>query len=264
MLRMEKKQTLLLPLLIVVFLMVRFFFVRYINEWLELDTKSFTSAETLVYQAVWYLLPLLIILPLFYPLNRILPSLGLFKNPFNGFFPALILTSPMILAYPFIGSWPDWDLVQSTLILSLFAGFFEELFFRGFVFGQLFRKAGWGFIPAAALPGLFFAAGHLYQSNDVQGALTVFGVTFLGAAWFSWLFAESGYNIWLIVFLHFFMNLSWGMFSIDSTAAGSWIANIPRIITIGLSIAYILIFVRRKQKLQINRLNLLRNEAELI
>ena len=261
---MEKKQTLLLPILIFVFLTVRFFFVQYINDWLGLDTRSFTSAETLVYQAVWYLFPLLIILPIFYPLNKILPSLGLYKNPFNGLLTAVILTSPMILAYPFIGSWPDRDLVRSALILSLFAGFFEELFFRGFVFGQLFRKAGWGFVPAAAIPGLFFAAGHLYQSSDLQGAFVVFGITLLGAAWFSWLFAESGYNIWLIIFLHFFMNLSWGLFSIDSTAAGSWIANIPRIITIGLSIAYILIFVKRKQKLQINRLNLWRNETELI
>lgn len=77
MLRMEKKNALLLPILILVFLMVRYFFVQYINDWLNLDARSFTSAETLVYQAVWYLLPLLIILPLFYPLNKILPSPGI-------------------------------------------------------------------------------------------------------------------------------------------------------------------------------------------
>ena len=40
MLRMEKKQTLLLPILIFVFLTVRFFFVQYINDWLGLDTAD--------------------------------------------------------------------------------------------------------------------------------------------------------------------------------------------------------------------------------
>ncbi len=249
---LKMKRRTVLVLLILLALVLRLFFAGSLGQFLGIRG----AAMSLLYQAGWYLLPLLAIMLICYRPEKILPELGLSAPVWKGFIPALVITIPMSLSYAFLGEFPDINTAARTVGLSLFAGFFEELWFRAFVFGQLFRRAGWGFIPAVLVNGILFGLGHLYQSSDTGGSIMVFLVTFAGAAWFSWIFIESGGNLWLPVSLHFFMNLSWGLFSMDQTAAGGLAANIPRAITITLAILYILIFVRKGRPLRIRVENL--------
>lgn len=55
--------------------------------------------------------------------------------------------------------------IENLIAGTIIAGFMEELYFRGFQFGQLFRKTDLGFIPSIFLGALIFAPGHLYQSQ---------------------------------------------------------------------------------------------------
>ncbi|RMD72486.1 MAG: CPBP family intramembrane metalloprotease, partial [Bacteroidetes bacterium] len=123
-------------------------------------------------------------------------------------------------------------LVRGTLV----AGFMEELLFRGFLFGLLFRKAGWGFVPAALLGGILFGMGHLYQGHSLGEALGVFLVTALGGGWFAWLYVEWNYNLWVPIWLHVCMNLVWMLFELGDNALGGWLPNLFRALTIALTI----------------------------
>ena len=93
----------------------------------------------------------------------------------------------MFLGYAVIGQLsPSWTFLS---ILGVFAGAaMEEIVFRGFLFGQLFRKAAWGFIPAVLINAVIFGMGHLYQGNSLGETTGVFFVTLIGGVWFAWLY----------------------------------------------------------------------------
>ena len=164
----------------------------------------------------------------------------------------------MITGYAVIGEF-DRELSADEAFTWIFiAGMFEELVYRGFVFGQLFRYARWGFLPAALLAALAFGSLHLYQGHDPVSALTAFGVTALGSIFFSWLYVEWNYNLWSVIWLHTLMNLPWIVFRVSTSGAvGDIGANALRLCTIilaiGLTVAY-----KRKQglpyRIQINTL----------
>ena len=92
---------------------------------------------------------------------------------------------------------------------------------------------------------VFFGIGHLYQGESIGSVIGVFMVTFMGGMWFSWLFVEYGYNLWVPISYHFFMNLSWTVFDVSDSALGSLAPNIFRAATIALSIFLV---IRHKQK----------------
>ncbi len=112
------------------------------------------------------------------------------------------------------------------------AAFFEELYFRAFFFGQIFRKTRFGFITAIAIPSVIFASLHLYQGQGFSQLIGIFITTFIGSAWFAWLYVEWNYNLWIPVFLHLLMNFYWMLFSAGNDALGGWLSNIFRVITI--------------------------------
>ena len=171
---------------------------------------------------------------------------------------AVTATLLMITGYAVIGEF-DRELSADEAFTWIFiAGMFEELVYRGFVFGQLFRYARWGFLPAALLAALAFGSLHLYQGHDPVSALTAFGVTALGSIFFSWLYVEWNYNLWSVIWLHTLMNLPWIVFRVSTSGAvGDIGANALRLCTIilaiGLTVAY-----KRKQglpyRIQINTL----------
>ena len=136
----------------------------------------------------------------------------------------------------------------------------EEFLFRGFLFGILFRKLGWGFIPASVLGAVIFASGHLYQAGSFLEGIGIFMVTFMGAAWFAWLFIEWDENLWIPIFLHTLMNLSWVLFDVGGNALGDSQTNLYRAITIVLSVATTIVRNIRKKNFQINRKNLMVNK----
>lgn len=71
-----------------------------------------------------------------------------------------------------------WTIVLTAITATVGAPISEELFFRGLIFGGLLR---WGFLPAAALSSLLFAAVHL----DI-GSLVPFTIIGLTLAWVYW------------------------------------------------------------------------------
>ena len=193
-----------------------------------------------------------------------LQNLGLQSNIITGILTGIIFSAPM-----FIGSFLQLKLardirVPDLIAKTLLAGFFEELYFRGYLFGQLFRNTRLGFLPAILLCSVLFALSHLYQSHDPGTILGIFITTFMGSVLFAWLFVEWNYNLWVPIFLHSFMNLSWYIFAVSDNALGSLNANIFRGCTIALSIILTLVYKKRKgEKASINKRTLvIKKEAQ--
>lgn len=115
------------------------------------------------------------------------------KNPFEcwgvsrgfvrGWCVGLLCVLPMLILNGIFGhpvlSW------QKLIIGAVLAGLWEELIFRGFLFGLLFRYCNWGFVWAALPTTVIFTLGHFYQAHDLMSGLMVFGVTALGSLFFS-------------------------------------------------------------------------------
>lgn len=160
---------------------------------------------------------------------------------------AIVCTIPMFVGYAWIGTCNRELTMNHLLTRVVIAGFFEELVFRGFVFGQLFRTARWGFIPAALLTAAAFGSLHLYQGHDLVSALGAFTVTTLGSLFFSWIYVEWNYNLWTVIWLHTLMNLPWILFNVsDSGAVGNFSANALRISTLVLAIILTVLYKKRK------------------
>jgi membrane protease YdiL (CAAX protease family) len=189
-----------------------------------------------LYFYLWWLLPAVILTGLLYGYRNVFQTLGLDKGFFTGFVFASITVSPMLIGSALTGHVAEELKALSLLKKTVFAGFMEEFFFRGFLFGLLFRKAGWGFIPASLLGAAIFGTGHLYQGSGFAETAGIFLITALGAVWFAWLFAEWNNNLWIPVFLHILMNSSWTFFDVSDNALGGAYSNIFRAVTIALTI----------------------------
>ena len=201
------------------------------------------SIKALLLSLVTLILTIVVIRP-----KELFSFLGLSGNILKGFGIALLCVLPLYLVFPFFGN------LNTELTFSVFydrcilTGFKEELVFRAFMFGLLFRYAKTGFFWSVILPALYFGSVHLYQGHDALSALAAFGVTFIGALYFSWIYVEWNFNIWIPIGLHTLMNGAWHVFTMEGTevAAGGLVSNIVRIISIALAIA-ITIYYHKKR-----------------
>lgn len=180
--------------------------------------------------------------------KEVFSFLGLSGNILKGFGIALLCVLPLYIVFPFLGNLNTdlaFDVVYDRSILT---GFKEELVFRAFMFGLLFRYAKTGFFWAVILPALYFGSVHLYQGSDALSAFAAFGVTFIGAIYFSWMYVEWNFNIWIPAGLHMLMNGAWHIFTMEGTeiAAGGLISNIVRIASIALAIAVTLYYHKKR------------------
>ncbi|MEM9983392.1 MAG: CPBP family intramembrane glutamic endopeptidase, partial [Bacteroidota bacterium] len=184
-------------------------------------------------------------------------NLGLNKSLVKGFLLALLCTLPMYIGFSFVFDFNPNVSLNTILISVVSAGFFEELFFRGFLFGLPFRKTKLGFITAVFFGALYFGLLHLYQSNELNELLGIFLITFLGGILFAWVYTEWEFNIWAPVFLHMLMNLSWELFAVSDNALGGTYSNVFRVMTIGLVIVLTVLYKKRNGlKRAIHRKNL--------
>ncbi|MBK9292123.1 MAG: CPBP family intramembrane metalloprotease [Bacteroidetes bacterium] len=207
---------------------------RLINNIFDISIQH--SYLRMLYTYSWWLVPVGLATAAIFGISRVPAVLGLNHNPWKAFGFAAVVVSPMLISSALAGRVPD-DLTVIRLIqATLLAGLMEELLFRGFLFGLLFRFCGWGFVPASLAGALVFGLSHLYQGSNLAEASGVFLVTAMGAVWFAWLYIEWDNNLWVPVFLHILMNLSWTLFDMSSNALGSVYPNIFRILTIALSI----------------------------
>jgi uncharacterized protein len=193
-------------------------------------------------------------------LSAVPSAWGLRANALEAFGLAFVFCLPMLLGYAFFADFKPSITLSGFLIGCVWAAFSEELFYRGFVFGQLFRFGGWGYVTAGLLNALVFGSAHLYQAGDWGSAVGIFTITALGGLWFAWLYIEWGNNLWMPMAMHFFMNLWWETFEAGTDAAGGLMANVFRVATIAFSIVWT---VRRKHRigtgLEITRHRLMKN-----
>ena len=186
--------------------------------------------------------------------TNIFKSLGLLSSILTAIWTSLLFILPMFIGGLLFFKFNQRIDVENLIAGTIVAGFMEELYFRGFLFGQLFRKTNLGFIPSILFGALIFAFGHLYQSQNISELIGIFMVTFSGAVFFAWLYAEWNYNLWVPILTHTLMNLSWSLFEIDNTALGDLKANIFRGLTILTAITFTILYKRHKnQQLTINR-----------
>jgi CAAX amino terminal protease family. len=160
-----------------------FFVLWYFNIAVRPFEGCIGSSQTLHYTLNYLLAGLIPTWALFllHARRDIASSMGLSHGFGTGLLFAVTATLPMIAGYAVIGEF-DRELTADAAFTWIFiAGIFEELVYRGFVFGQLFRYARWGFLPAALLTALAFGSLHLYQGHDPVSALTAFGITALGS-----------------------------------------------------------------------------------
>ena len=193
--------------------------------------------------------------------TNIFKSLGLNGNILTAIGLSLIFTLPMFIGGLFFFKFSRAIEIDTLIAGTIVAGLFEELYFRGFLFGQLFRKTNFGFIPAIFFGALIFAAGHLYQSQNINELVGIFIITFAGAIFFAWLYVEWNYNLWVPIFTHTLMNLSWNLFAVDNSALGGLAANIFRGLTILTAILFTIWYKRKhNQPLAVNRRTLMRKK----
>jgi len=195
---------------------------------------------------LWWIVPTVIVTGLLFEFGNFFKETGLNKGFITGLILGAVAVLPMFLSSALAGSIPRdltfWQVVRATI----FPGFMEEYLFRAFLFGLLFRHMGWGFIPAALLGAFIFGLEHVYQGTSPGQSAAIFLVTALGGAWYAWLFTEWGNNLWIPVFLHTFMNLSWVLFEVEVNALGGWYSNIFRVITIAIATIFTIIHHKKK------------------
>jgi membrane protease YdiL (CAAX protease family) len=250
------KNKIVFSVIVIMAFLIAFYGKRILSEYFILSIAN--DYLKIAYFYLWWILPTTLITGLLYGFNTILGNIGIKKGVITGFLFSIVTVSPMFISSAFIGHIGENLKIVSLIQQTLLAGFMEEYLFRGFLFGLLFRKLGWGFIPASIVGAFIFGIGHLYQGSTFQETVGVFLVTSLGAVWFAWLYIEWNNNLWISIFLHILMNLSWALFEVSTNALGGGYTNLFRIITITLTIL-ITIKYNKENGLRINRKNLIKN-----
>ena len=226
-----------------------------IRQWIDNGFGQIGISHIVTYLIVG--VPVLMALYILHGFNTMISAVGLDKSVLRAIIFSLLCTLPMLIGYAVVFDFNHGFSLNQFLVTVLAAAFFEEMYYRGFLFGQLFRYTSFGFIPSVLIGAIVFGAVHVYQGHDIIESIGVFAITFMGAVLYAWVYVEWNYNLWVPIFLHLFMNLFWALFSAAENAMGGFYANLFRSITIALIIILTLTFKRRTHKsLSINRGNL--------
>ncbi len=228
------------------YFMINKSYFRTIRSWLDTHINQIGVSHIIAYIIVGA--PIIIGTVLIHRNSKIFESWGLNKGILKAFAFALLCTSPMFIGYAILFPFNTGFSLTTLLATVIAAAFFEELYFRGFLFGQIYRYTKWGFIPSVIIGAVLFGLVHLYQGTEMGELIGIFMVTFLGGLLYAWVFVEWNYNLWVPIFLHLLMNLSWGLFSAGDNALGGVYANVFRIATITLIIVLTIIYNRRTGK----------------
>ena len=162
-----------------------------------------------------------------------------------------IATLPMFIGYSLNSDSLNLSF-KSLIDESLRPAFFQEVIFRGFIFGLLFRYCNWGFIPAALVSSVLFILSNMILSGGVQAdiemnsfiAASLF--TTIGGIWFAWLYAEFEFNLWIPLFLHALMNWSVALYDVSGGVALTPESNLFRMMTIALTVIFTIIIKRQR------------------
>lgn len=194
------------------------------------------------------LIPLIITLKILFPQKKLVNLLSLNRSPFIGFALAFTGTLPMLIGYFLFFQLIEKTNIESLFINTVSSSFFEELIFRAFLIGILYKYSRLGFIGSILLGSFLFAQVHLYQSKDTVEIIEIFTITFLGSILFSWIYMEWNLNLWTAIFVHLFMNLYWEIFNVSENVSGNLYGNLFKFTSI-LLIIFITIYYKKKKKI---------------
>lgn len=166
---------------------------------------------------------------------RALAELGLRAPAARAAGLALAATLPMALVFALTHELAP-DPAPEILYGSLLSPLAEELVFRGFVFGQLWRHAGWGLWPSIAVSSLAFGWGHAEDAASLVEGLGLLLLTGLGAAIFAWLYSRWGTLVAPLA-LHVLMNLCWSLWRVGDGALAGWFPFALQLTTVALALA---------------------------
>ncbi|MDF1698083.1 MAG: type II CAAX endopeptidase family protein [Saprospiraceae bacterium] len=249
-------KTIIVTLLFFAFYLILKQYFSTIKRSLDGLTNHGLSSYMLTYLLIG--IPIYIGTYLIQPKINIFNNLGLANGLLQPLWISLAFALPMLLGGLLFFHLKSDISIPNMIAGTIVAGFVEELFFRGFLFGQLFKYTKLGFIPAIFIGALLFASGHMHQSQDTMELFGIFMVTFMGAVLFAWLYVEWEYNLWVPIFMHTFMNLAWYIFEMDDTALGGFLPNLFRWLTIAIAIIFTVYHKKKKnQKLNITKDTLL-------
>ena len=193
-----------------------------------------------IVNSIWIVVPVAALAIARQSLSAALTDLGIAANPLRPLFFGFVATAPALVGFALTSHLDHTVTPRAFLLLCVYAPFAEEVLFRGFVFGQLYYRAGWNFWPATLVPAVLFAAAHASQSNRPLELAGILAITGLGAIIFSYFFARQGRNIWAPFALHAFLNTWWTIFTTNETALGGWSDNVFRFGSIGLAFLLVL------------------------
>jgi len=159
-----------------------------------------------------------------------------------------VVALPMLLGFALTRRpAPDLSLANVSF-LAVFFPLAEEIQFRGYAIGQLYRRAGWSSWLAILFVAIFFGLGHIEKGQSFSQMAGLFLLTGLGGATFSWLLIKWQ-SLWVPFSIHMFMNLWWEVFSVSRTALGGWFPLALQIITAILAIMGTLYLKRPRRSL---------------
>ncbi|MCK4662480.1 MAG: CPBP family intramembrane metalloprotease [Bacteroidales bacterium] len=182
---------------------------------------------------------------------------GMRANFFISFVFILIASIPIIIGLLFNLKDSLNLLSYNTIVTVFFAAIMNEFVSRAFLFGQLFRRGGWGFVQAAAIGPVFLGMKIISNTLDPLIISISFINVLLMGLFYAWLFIEWNNNIWIPMGLHIFINLSWLVFENgEKSCFGSTEGIIYRSITIFISIVITILMCVHRKKFRINKLNI--------
>lgn len=227
-----------------------YFFDDFFFKGIQAFSKNLSHSKAVAHVTAYLitLIPLIITLKILLPKRNILDMFSLNKPIFKGFTLAFTGTLPMLIGYLIHFKTVRKIHFESLFINTLSSAFFEEIIFRAFLIGILYRFTRLGFLSSALFGSLLFAQVHLYQSQNITELMEIFAITFLGSLFFAWVYFESEYNLWTAIFLHFFMNLYWEIFTVSENVSGNFYGNLYKLFSI-VVITVIVIYAKRKHKL---------------
>lgn len=174
------------------------------------------------------------------------PTMGLligWGRAWNGLVLGLVCSVPMLLLGMLSTEFtPSRYEIMYTAISP---GLTEEIFYRAFLFGLLVQVVHWRMWTAAVVSGLIFGLAHIDITPDegetILGQFGFWiGMIGLGGVMYAWLYARSGWNLWVVIALHAGMNLWWDMFDLIATPLGGLGATGARILCVGLAVLFVM------------------------
>ncbi len=184
-------------------------------------------------------------------------NLGLSKKGITtGILFGFICTLPMLIGYASTNPFNQDITFYKIIRWIVFAAFMEEVVYRAFLFGQIYRNTNLGFVLSLLIGSTLFALTHIYQSNDLVTLIGILLTTFVASVLFSWIYVEWNFNLWTSIFLHLFMNAAWILFPAlqNTNALGGVTSNIFRILSLSLVIGLTVYYKKQKgQKFKVNR-----------